>query len=75
MIIAIQILIITALVLVNIILLDKAKPVIKDAAEDVQEAVQEIVHPKEPDPEYKRLLTILDNIDKYDGSGKGQVKI
>lgn len=75
MIIAIQILIITALVLVNVILFDKARPVVKDATSEVKEAVEQRMHPKEADPEYQKWLTILNNIDVYDGSGKGQMKV
>lgn len=75
MIILIQVLIILALVQINVILFDKARPVVKDATSEVKEAVEQRMHPKEADPEYQKWLTILNNIDVYDGSGKGQMKV
>jgi len=75
MIILIQVLIILALVQVNVILFAKARPVVKDATSEVKEAVEQRMHPREPDPEYQKWLKILDNIDSYDGTGKGQLKI
>ena len=75
MIILIQVLIILALVQVIVILFDKARPVVKDTVGEVKEAVEQKVHPKEADPEYQKWLKILNNIDAYDGSGKGQIKV
>ena len=75
MIVFIQILIILALIQVNIILAAKVKPVVKDASDEVKQTVDRVVHPAEPDPEYQKWLKILDNIDSYDGTGKGQLKI
>ena len=75
MIIVIEILIITALVLINILLLAKVRPIVKDTVEGIAETVSEAVNPKEPDAEYERLQKVLQNIEAYDGSGKGQAKI
>lgn len=75
MIVFIQILIIVALLQVNIILVAKVKPIVKDTADEVKEVVEEKMHPKEADPEYQKWLTILNNIDAYDGTGKGQIKV
>ena len=75
MILAIEILVIVALVQINVILYAKARPVVKDATSEVKEAVEQRMHPKEADPEYQKWLKILDNIDSYDGTGKGQLKI
>jgi hypothetical protein len=75
MIVFIQVLIIVALLQVNIILVAKVKPIVKDTADEVKQTVDRVVHPAEPDPEYQKWLKILDNIDSYDGTGKGQLKI
>jgi hypothetical protein len=75
MIVFIQILIIVALLQVNIILAAKVKPIVKDTAEEVKEVVEEVMHPKEDDPEYRKWVQILNNIDSYDGTGKGQIKL
>jgi len=73
--VVIQVLIIVALLQVNIILAAKVKPIVKDTADEVKHTVDRVVHPAEPDPEYQKWLKILDNIDSYDGTGKGQLKI
>ena len=75
MIVFIQVLIIVALLQVNIILVAKVKPIVKDTAEEVKEVVEEVMHPKEDDPEYRKWVQILNNIDSYDGTGKGQIKL
>ena len=75
MIIAIEILIITALILVNLLLLDRVRPVVKKTVTEVKDTVKDIVHPPIKDPEYEKWVKIMQNIDAYDGSGKGQIKI
>jgi len=75
MIVFIQVLVIVALLQVNIILVAKVKPIVKDTAEEVKEVVEEVMHPKEDDPEYRKWVQILNNIDSYDGTGKGQIKL
>ncbi|MFA7136793.1 MAG: hypothetical protein WC125_13190 [Bacteroidales bacterium] len=75
MIVFIQVLIIVALLQINIILVAKVKPIVKDTAEEVKEVVEEVMHPKEDDPEYRKWVQILNNIDSYDGTGKGQIKL
>ena len=75
MIIAIEILIITALILVNLLLLDRVRPVVKKTVTEVKDTVKDIVHPPTKDPEYEKWVKIMQNIDAYDGSGKGQIKI
>ena len=75
MILAIEILVIVALVQINVILYAKSRPAVKDAVDEVKEAVEEKMHPKEDDPEYMKWVQILNNIDSYDGTGKGQIKI
>ena len=75
MIVFIQVLIIVALLQINVILVAKVKPIVKDTADEVKEVVEEMMHPKEDDPEYRKWVQILNNIDSYDGTGKGQIKV
>ena len=72
-----------ALLAITLVLLDcliikyllpqKATKKIEEVAKDVKNSIDDFI--AKPDEELERMQNILNNIDKYDGTPKGQVKI
>lgn len=69
MILIIEILLIVALAQANVLLFKRTKPVITEVMQDLKETV---TGESEPIGVYAQILK---NIDSYDGSGRGQVRV